>query len=342
MTYCNAEQKTDKAVRVKMNSPGTDVERADTGSDIRSTDADAVTRVDESQRRTSGSFEDVAEKGGVAGSSTSRHSDNYDEDEAEEVAPSALYATSSAVDYGPPPDGGLVAWTQVAMGWIMIFTTWGYINSFGAFQAYYITVFPDRAASEISWIGAVQVWLTFFVGAFSGRLLDAGKFKVTFLTGAILHLLGVFTMSLSGDAYWKLMLTQGVLTGLGNGIIFTPSVSLVATYFDKRRALAVGLVTTGNSAGGLVYPAIVRGVLPKLGFAWTARVLGFMNLSGLALAAIFMKPWLPPRTAGPIIELAAFKEPIYVCYVAGLFMFVWGTYYTLYYVSHSHRPLTDS
>ena len=253
------------------------------------------------------------------------------------VPGSVLYATNSGVDYGPPPDGGTKAWTQVVMGWVVIFTTWGYINSFGAFQGYYITVLPNYTASEISWIGAVQVCLTFFVGAFSGRLLDAGKFTVTFIVGAGIQLLGIFMMSLSDASYWRLMLTHGVLTGLGNGIIFTPSVALVATYFDKKRALALGIVTTSNSAGGLVYPALIRGVLPKLGFAWTARVVGFLNLSGLALAATFMRPWLPPRTAGPIVDFKAFKEPLYVTYVAGLFMFTWGTYYTLYYVS-SQRP----
>lgn len=312
------------------------------GPDLMTNHSDAVTAAPV-PRTSRSSDDDIAEKGGASNGKHTR--DDMNENDNDVVPGSALYATSSAVDQGVPPDGGLLAWTQVAMGWAILFTTWGYINSFGAFQAYYITVFPDRPASDISWIGAVQNCLTFFVGAFSGRLLDAGMFKPTFLVGSVIHLLGVFMMSLSGDAYWKLMLTQGVLTGIGNGIIFTPSMSLVATYFDKKRAIAIGIVTTGNSAGGLVYPALVRGVLPKLGFAWTARILGFLNLSGLALAAIFMKPWLPPRKAGPIIEMAAFKEPIYVTYVAGLFMFVWGTYYTLYYVSQSSmrrpEPFTD-
>lgn len=28
-----------------------------------------------------------------------------------------------------PPDGGIVAWTQVAMGHLVMFNTWGYITS---------------------------------------------------------------------------------------------------------------------------------------------------------------------------------------------------------------------
>ena len=39
--------------------------------------------------------------------------------------------TRSLPDPGPAPDGGLKAWTQVAMGWLAIATTWGWINCFG-------------------------------------------------------------------------------------------------------------------------------------------------------------------------------------------------------------------
>lgn len=42
--------------------------------------------------------------------------------------------THSITDPGPPPDGGVKAWTQVAMGFLVLMTTWGWINSFGAFQ----------------------------------------------------------------------------------------------------------------------------------------------------------------------------------------------------------------
>lgn len=34
-------------------------------------------------------------------------------------------------DPGPPPDGGVKAWTQVAMAFALTSSTWGYVNSFG-------------------------------------------------------------------------------------------------------------------------------------------------------------------------------------------------------------------
>nr|OQO26064.1 hypothetical protein B0A51_06996 [Rachicladosporium sp. CCFEE 5018] len=239
--------------------------------------------------------------------------------------------TRSITNPPPPPDGGLKAWTQVGCAWLVLFTTWGYVNSFGSFQTYYSTLLPDETASTISWIGSVQVWLTFFVGAFSGRLLDAGLFLPTFAVGMAMQLAGIFGMSWCTE-YWQLMLTQGILTGIGGGIFFCPSMGLLATYFSNKRGVAIGIATTGNSVGGMIYPVVVRELLPKLGFAWTVRVIGFVNLGCLVLALCFMRPRLPPRKSGPIMDPKAFHEPVYMLFVAGFCFMIGSVYWTFYYV----------
>ncbi|KAK2601087.1 hypothetical protein N8I77_010559 [Diaporthe amygdali] len=213
----------------------------------------------------------------------------------------------------PPPDGGAKAWTQVAC-------------------TYYEQTMPDTPPSTISWIGSLQIWLTMVSGVFSGRLLDAGFFVPTFFVGAVLQVLGMFLMSIS-KTYWQLMLTQGVLTGIGGGIFFTPSLALVTTYFDKRRGLAMGLVTTGNSVGGIIYPLVVRQLIPKLGFGWTSRVLAFINLTALAVCLGFMRPRLPPRKSGPLIDWAAFREPVFDAFLSGWWLIMWANYYTFYYIA---------
>lgn len=250
---------------------------------------------------------------------------NVETRDEEESVPTSPLPTSE------PPDGGVQAWTQVAMGWIVMVISWGWVNSFGGFQAYYISELPE-SPSTISWIGSVQAWLTFSTGAFSGRLLDAGFFTPALLVGAVLQLVGIFLTSIS-TKYWQLLLTQGILTGFGGGILFTPSVGLVLTYFSSRRAIALGIITTGNSIGGLAYPILVRGLLPRLGFAWTMRLIGFVHMVGFALVACLMKSRLPPRKAGPIIDWVAFKESVFLSYNAGLFFFNWAMYYTFYHVS---------
>ncbi|KAI2624526.1 major facilitator superfamily domain-containing protein [Xylaria nigripes] len=230
----------------------------------------------------------------------------------------------------PPPDGGLTAWTQVAVCFFVLFSAWGYANSFGAFQEYYTETLP-QSASAISWIGGIQVFLTLTMGALSGRFLDAGYFISTFLVGVFFQILGIFLMSIS-TKYWQLLLTQGVISGFGAGIYFTPAISLINTYFDKHRALAIGLTTTGNSLGGAIFPLLVRTLIPRLGFAWTTRVIGFLVLGLLSIAAAFLRTRLPPRKSGPILELRAFKDPKYAGFLFSSFFLYWANYYTFYYI----------
>ncbi|RYO91731.1 hypothetical protein DL764_008244 [Monosporascus ibericus] len=301
-----------------MAEPGSGhVEDAKAPSDIMDPDTEAIERASHEVER--------------EGTSTKETTDIRPSGELRRTASNVLFqvtsrmTTRSLPEPLPPPDGGVKAWTQVAMAWLVM------IYYLGVFQTYYTTTM-SQPPSTISWIGSLQTWLTLLIGAFSGRLLDAGLFMPTFLVGSVLQVLGMFLMSISTE-YWHLVLTQGVLTGIGGGIFFTPSLALISTYFQSKRGLAVGIATTGNSAGGMIYPLVVRQLIPQVGFAWTVRVLAFINLSCLATALAFMRPRLRPRKSGPIIELAAFREPVYVAFVSGLFVSMLGNYYTFYYIA---------
>ncbi|KAI9676812.1 MAG: hypothetical protein M1817_006651 [Caeruleum heppii] len=240
-------------------------------------------------------------------------------------------------DPGPPPDGGAVAWTQALMGHLVVFNTWGYINSFGVFQAYYSRTL-GQSPSAISWVGSVQIFLLFFIGTFSGRATDAGLFRQTFVLGSFLQVFGIFMTSLS-TKYWHLFLAQGVCMGLGNGLMFCPSLSLLSTYFSKKRSLAIGICASGSGTGGLVYPVIVQQLLPRIGFANTIRVLGYVNLAVTVVANLLARTRLPPRKTGPIIEWSAFVELPYVLFAVGMFLIFWGLYFAFYYVGSFARDI---
>ncbi|RVX71368.1 hypothetical protein B0A52_04942 [Exophiala mesophila] len=248
-------------------------------------------------------------------------------------------STRHIVDPGPPPDGGLTAWTQVAAVFLCSFTSWGYINSFGIFQTYYTEALGE-SPSTISWVGSVQLWVVFVVSTFSGRALDAGLLIPTFIVGVVLHIIGIFMTSLS-TVFWQLLLAQGVCTGLGSGIFFTPTMGLITTYFTSHRGLAIAITSTGNSAGGAIYPVIVRQLLPRIGFAWTIRVLGFVNLSMLLVVLAFIRPRLPPRRSGPIVEWQAFRELPYTLLIIGMSFVFGGLFFTYYYLASYARTILE-
>ncbi|KAJ6061149.1 Short-chain dehydrogenase/reductase SDR [Penicillium canescens] len=129
----------------------------------------------------------------------------------------------------PPPNGGPVAWLQVLAGHLVVFNTWGYANSFGIFQAYYASSL-SLPASTISWVGSVQVFLIFFIGSVSGRAFDTGYYRPVLWIGCAMQIVAVFVTSLC-TKYWQVFLAQGVCQGLGNGLIFCPTIASVSTYF---------------------------------------------------------------------------------------------------------------
>lgn len=58
------------------------------------------------------------------------------------------------------------------------------------------------------------------------------------------------------DQYYSIFLSQGVAAGIGLGFLFLPSVSIIGHWFMKRRALAMGIVVSGSSTGGIIFPIV--------------------------------------------------------------------------------------
>ncbi|GME39435.1 MFS general substrate transporter [Neofusicoccum parvum] len=240
----------------------------------------------------------------------------------------------------PPPDGGLSAWTQVLVGHLCVFNSFGLINSFGIFQAYYASTLR-LSPSTISWIGSLQILLIYGAGALSGRALDAGHLRGALAAGLALQAGGIFAASAAGTRYWGLLLAQGACQGLGMGLAFCPAVANAATYFARRRVVAISCVACGGATGGMVFPAVARALLPRVGFAWTMRVMGFVVVANAAVILALARARLPPRRVGPLVEWSAFAELPYLLYCVSMFFAFWGIWIAYYYVRAYARDILD-
>ncbi|ATY65469.1 Major facilitator superfamily transporter [Cordyceps militaris] len=248
---------------------------------------------------------------------------------SEKGSPDTPPPSTAPAGAAPPPDGGLTAWLQVLAGHLIVFNTWGSIISFGIFQPYYEQVLA-LDPSAVSWIGSVQICLVLLVGAFSGRLYDAGYFRPMLVAGALLQLVGIFSAS-AATGYWQLLLSQGVCQGLGCGVIFAPTVANTAVYFARRRSLAISASACGGATGGIVFPLIARTLLHRVGFAWTLRVMGFVVLAVYAVVLLCVRTRLAPRKAGAFIDTTAFQEATYVLFAMSMFITLWATYFVYFY-----------
>ncbi|EEH19101.1 hypothetical protein PABG_01420 [Paracoccidioides brasiliensis Pb03] len=229
-------------------------------------------------------------------------------------------------------DHGWKAWSQVLASFFLFFNTWGLVIAYGSFQTYYEQqLLVGDSPSTISWIGSIQAFLLLFVGAVTGPLFDAGYTRMLVIGGWFLYSLGLMTTSISTEL-WQIMLSQAFCIGLGCGMVFVPCVAVLPQYFKRRRALANGIAASGTGIGGMVYPVMFRQVQLKLGFAWATRVLGFTAFTTGLISLSLLRIRFKPQEKRALVQLSAFKEPVFCLFCMAQFVGFVGLYNVLVYI----------
>jgi MFS family permease len=68
----------------------------------------------------------------------------------------------------------------------------------------------------------------------------------------------------------------------------------ISHWFDKRRGTASGFAFTGSGFGGVLFPLMVQALVPKVGWPWTMRIVGFVLLVLCVLSLALCRSRLPP------------------------------------------------
>ncbi|KAL0944132.1 MFS monocarboxylate transporter [Colletotrichum truncatum] len=229
------------------------------------------------------------------------------------------------------PEGGWTAWSQVLAGNMLNALAWGYPATFGVYQLYY-TQKLNLPSAQVSWIGSIQIFLTFAICTISGRLTDAGYARQAVMVGCTVVVFGTFMTSLCTE-YWQIMLAQGICTGMGLGVLFMPSVAIIGSYFKERRSLALAISATGTGVGSLIFPSTLQYLIPQIGFPWAVRCSAFVALAVSIIANVLLRPRLPPRKSGPLVEWAAFREGPYILFALGVFLYFMALYFGFFYIN---------
>ncbi|KAI1325560.1 MFS transporter, MCP family, solute carrier family 16, member 10 [Xylariaceae sp. FL0255] len=225
------------------------------------------------------------------------------------------------------------AWLHVLGAFLVFVNIWGLPSCFAVFQSFYaLQYLPQYSSSAISWIGTVQGALLILLGLLSGPLFDLGYYRLLLYTGSLLTVVGMMTLSLSTE-YYQVLLSQGVCVGLGCGMLYIPTLSLVGDTFKTKRAVAMGLVTSGIALGGVIYTIVFDRLISKLGFPWTVRVIGFICLGTYALAipTLSSRPNMP-RHARKLFDSTVFKDIPFICFALAQFFIFLGYLVPLFYI----------
>ncbi|XP_074814927.1 monocarboxylate transporter 9 isoform X4 [Natator depressus] len=99
---------------------------------------------------------------------------------------------------------------------------------------------------------------------------------------------GLMMSSFAPNIYF-LFFSYGIIVGLGCGLLYTATVTITCQYFDKRRGLALGLISTGSSVGLFIYAALQRELIELYGLDGCLLIVGALSLNILACGSL-MRP----------------------------------------------------
>lgn len=88
---------------------------------------------------------------------------------------------------------------------------------------------------------------------------------------------------------WHLFLTQGMVFGIGLGLIFVPVAAVVPHWFITKRSLASGISLAGAGIGGAIYSLAAAAMVRNLGLRLTYRILGKYRLRGDMSCTLLIK-----------------------------------------------------
>ncbi|KAI9490258.1 major facilitator superfamily domain-containing protein [Zychaea mexicana] len=154
----------------------------------------------------------------------------------------------------------------------------------------YVFGSSDETIIQLSFVGTLGVLLSNGLGFFSQSLeFLIGVKKSTFI-GTILVTTGLVAAG-SATEIWQLYLSIGVCYGLGDTLLYSPSMRMVAEWVDdKHRSTAMSIVASSTGATGLVTPIIMSTINRNLGEHWTFRILGITYLAcNMVACAVFKK-----------------------------------------------------
>ncbi|KAG2133316.1 major facilitator superfamily domain-containing protein [Suillus clintonianus] len=238
-----------------------------------------------------------------------------------------------------PMDRGRRAWATAFGCFLVQFCGYGYINSFGVYQDFYTRIYlTNQAPSTISWIGALTSFLAANTTLISGLLYDRGWFYQLMIVGSSLQSLSLFMLSFAkpGQFYFVFMI-QGVLSGIGMGLMYGPSMAVISQHFSKRRTLVMSFVASGTPLGAIVHPMMLNHLFHgTVGFTGGVRVSAGFVSALLLIACLSMRTRAlttsKPTASYSVVARKCSREVPFILMTAGITLCQIGFFYPVFYL----------
>ena len=121
------------------------------------------------------------------------------------------------------------------------------------------------------------------------------------MIGAVISAAGLLVASFA-TGIWTLLLGYSVITGVGFGLMYLPSVVIVSKHFLVRRSLATGIVLCAAGVGTFVVAPLAQFMLEQWGWRGSMQGLAVMCLTCVLCGAVMSPGTLGVEDGGGAVQ----------------------------------------
>ncbi|MGE7841256.1 MFS transporter [Lysinibacillus sp. NPDC093712] len=143
--------------------------------------------------------------------------------------------------------------------------------------------------SVIAMAFAISLFLYGISGPFMAALLEVLGLKKMMLAAMGILIIGI-SLTLLMQQAWQLMIIWGFIIGLGASLFLTVLSPFVANHwFEKRRGLALGILTASTATGQLVLLPILAMIIENSSWRWAIALIMVLSSIMFIVILLFMK-----------------------------------------------------
>ncbi|KAM0558065.1 hypothetical protein ACHAPJ_005232 [Fusarium lateritium] len=235
-----------------------------------------------------------------------------DKDEDSAPASSDLEQQPNPPTSENAPDGGY-GWVVTTSVAIVNGHSWGINAAYSVFLAHFLKqgTFAGATALIYAAAGSLSVGTMMIISPIATIMARELGTRPIMLIGAVVQSVSLVCASLSTEI-WHLFLSQGVLFGIGMGLLFLPSYGIISQWFNTKRALANGIAIAGAGLGGLTYSLATGAIIRNMGLNWAYRILAIVSAVANITCTLLIKTRYGTQASRLAFDTSLLFKPEYL------------------------------
>lgn len=203
-----------------------------------------------------------------------------------------------------PKRDGFLAWCICISAFLSNAVIIGIDCSFGESIGSIMRNF-NASSGDAAWIGSLHSSMQFFAAFAASPLVKYYGFGPIILFGIFVAFIS-FGIALFSHNLICLVVSYGVLAGMGLGLAYNPANIVCAFYFEKYRPLAVALANSGSGFGTIIMAYVLNWINARSG--WKGSVLICAIVTPL-ISSLAVFVWVIPMNNKKEENMSATKSP---------------------------------